>query len=229
MKPQYIVIHTGINFITIPVPIITHQSYLAFQQAILANGLEYVRAENPKGRIILTREAPSPLQIVVSLLDQVGQILIVAQPKRSLELFIQEAEAAIEAFKTVWPEQYRQIITSEGTIRQLYETTSEHAFQELWENRLGQPTQSLATFERPIRGGGLRFVMDPLPDDDKPTRIEIKIESFLRDTTKIFVETQFVWPKATIPGTPFNVRERLGQINSYSEKQVYAFLSGETK
>lgn len=82
----------GINFITIPAPLVTHQSYLAFQQAIHANGLDYVRAENPENRILVKRDTPSPLHITVNLLDQqVGQFLVVApNPKTSLNLFIQE-------------------------------------------------------------------------------------------------------------------------------------------
>ncbi|MFQ5615078.1 MAG: hypothetical protein ACE5GO_01250 [Anaerolineales bacterium] len=232
MKPHSrYVIHVGINFITIPAPVITPLSALSFQQAIIANGLEFVSAENPKNKIILTRESPSPLQITVSMLEpQVGQILVVApNPKGSLKLFIQEMEAALKAFETVWPAQNRQIIKSDATLRELHETTSQHAFQELWEKRLGQPTQSLAVFERPIRGGGLRFVMDPLPNEDEPVRIEVKIESFLGDTTKIFVETQFIWLKPTSPGTPIEPGERLSQMNAYIEKQVHSFLSGEDK
>jgi len=161
---------------------------------------------------------------------QVGQILVVApNPKGSLNLFIQEMEAALKAFEAVWPAQNRQVIKSDATLRELHETTSQHAFQELWEKRLGQPTQSLAVFERPIRGGGLRFVMDPIPNEDEPVQIEVKIESFLGDTSKIFVETQFIWLKPTAPGTPIEPGERLSQMNAYIEKQVHRFLSGENK
>ena len=225
------VTHLGINFITIPVPVISHQTNLLFQQAVISHGLEFIRTENPKNQIVLTRESPSPLQVTVSVLEpQVGQVLVVApNPKVSLELFIQEAEAALEAFEEVWSAQGRQIIRCDATIRELHETTSKHAFQELWEQRLGQSSQALATFGRPIRGGGLRFVMDPLPNETEPIQIEVKIESFLRDTTKIFVESQFIWSMPTPPGTPLDVRGRLSQMNSYIQSQVYSFLSGETK
>lgn len=221
----------GINFITIPAPLVTHQSYLAFQQAIHANGLDYVRAENPENRILVKRDTPSPLHITVNLLDQqVGQFLVVApNPKTSLNLFIQELEASLKAFKSVWPSDNRQIIKSDATIRALYETTSEHAFQELWEKRLNQPTQALALFERPIRGGGLRFVLEPSPNEDEPVQIEVKIESYLKDTTKIFVETQFIWIKPTAPGTPINPEKRLLLLNDYIENQVHKFLKGENK
>lgn len=172
------IIHAGINFLTIPVPVISSQTLLAFQQAVLTNGLEFTRVEAPKNMISLLRDAPYPLQIAVSALEpQMGQFLVVTPQPRGIELFIQEAEAATQAFESVWPAANRQIIHTDATIRELYETTSPHAFQELWENRLGQPPQSLAAFGRPIRGGGLRFVMDPI-QEPLPVQIEVKISPF---------------------------------------------------
>lgn len=229
MKTQSrVIIHSGINFISIPVPLVTNQTFLAFQQAVISHGLEYNRVEAPKNTISLIRDTPSPLQITVSALEtQVGQLLIVApQPKGPLDLFIKEAEAAVEAFETIWSSSNRQIVHADATIRQLYETTSQHAFKELWENRLGQPPQALSAFGRPIRGGGLRFVMDPV-QEDLPVQIEVKIESFLLDTTKIFVETQFTWPVPSAPQSPFNVKERIEKMNDYIETHVQPFISGE--
>ncbi len=231
MKTQSrVIIHVGINFLSIPVPLIAPQTLLAFQQAVLAQGLEYNRVEAPKNTILLLRDTPYPLQVSVSAQEsQVGQLLIISpQPKGSLDLFIKEAEAAVQAYESVWPASNRQIVRADATIRDLYETTSQHAFQELWENRLGQPSQALSAFGRPIRGGGLRFVMDPVAED-LPVQIEVKIESFLLDTTKIFVETQFTWPIPPVPQAPFNVRERLEKMNSYIETHVQPFISGEKK
>ncbi|MBI5841126.1 MAG: hypothetical protein HZB19_13600 [Chloroflexi bacterium] len=231
MKTQSrVIIHAGINFLSIPVPLIVPQTLLAFQQAVMTQGLEYNRVEAPKNTISLIRDTPYPLQVSVSAQEsQVGQLLIVTpQPKGSLDLFIKEAEAAVQAYESVWPAPNRQIVRADATIRDLYETTSQHAFQELWETRLGQPSQALSAFGRPIRGGGLRFVMDPVAED-LPVQIEVKIESFLLDTTKIFVETQFTWPVPPAPQSPFNVRGRLEKMNSYIEAHVQPFISGEKK
>ena len=226
MKPQSRhIIHLGINVITIPAPIITRQSSLMFQQAILSSGLDFTKVENRENQIVLVREIPAHLQMAVSSLEsQAGQLLVVSN-QGPLSLFIQETEAVITAFENVWPATNRQIIKGDSTIRELYETTSDHAFQELWEKRLKQPSELLGTFGRPIRGGGLRFVMDPLPQEDDPVLIEVKIESFLQDTTKIFVETQFTWLKPTLPGSKIEAKEWLERINSYIEKEVQAFLS----
>ncbi len=231
MKPESrVIVFAGINFITVPAPVISHATVLAFQQAIVTNGLEFVKVENPKNSIVITRDAPSPLQITVNVLEpQVGQVLIVApQPKGTQEIFIQEAEAVIRAFESVWPAQNRQIIKADATIRELYQTTSQHAFQELWEERLGQTPKALGAFGRPIRGGGLRFVLDPV-QEEMPCQIEIKLESFLRDTTKVFVEIQFNWPVITQPGSPFGVREHLLQVTDFIEHQLNAYLTGETQ
>src|SRR5574341_249480 len=84
----------------------------------------------------------------------------------------------------------------------------------------------LGVFGRPIRGGGLRFVMDPV-NEELPAQIEVKVESFLSDTTKVFVETQFTWPIPAAPGTSFNVCERIESMDSYIEAHVQPFISGE--
>lgn len=229
MKSQSrVIIHAGINFISVPAPLISQQTILAFQQAIISHGLEYNRMETPKNTIVLFRDAPYPLQIsVLSHESQVGQLLVVTpQPKGTLDLFISEAEAAIQAYESVWQAANRQIVRADATIRMLYETTSQHAFQELWESRLGQPTQALSIFGRPVRGGGLRFVLNPV-NEDMPNQIEIKIESLLSDTTKIFVETQFTWPIPAAAGVSFQVKERIDGMKAYIDSHVEPFISGE--
>lgn len=232
MKPHSgRLIHVGINFLTIPTSSISNQTSIQFQQAIIAQGLEFQRLERAESQLVVLRETPSPLQIRVGPPDpgnpQFGQVLIIAEnPNTPFDLFLKETEAALEAFNDVWGAPNRQIIHCDGNIRMLYETTSQHAFQELWEKRLGQPAQALGAFGRPIRGGGLRFVMDPLPDEADPTQIEVKIESFLMDTSKIFVETVFTWRALSTPGVPFNARGRLEQMNHYVDKEVSSFISG---
>ena len=231
MKPgSRRIIHIGINFITAPSPVIDPQSYLEFQRAVLSWGLEFTQVAHQENKIIVMRQVPTPLQLTISVLGpQVGQLLIVApRLERSLEAFIQEAEAAVEAFLATWPVQNRQIISCDVTLRSLYETTREHAFKELWEDRLGQSPHSLAVFGRPVLGGGLRLVMPTLPEEQESVQIEVKIESYLKDTNSIFVETQFTWPQPAMPGSPFDPRERLLRVDAYIENQVLAFILGES-
>jgi len=223
-------IHMGINFIVSPTPIINRQTYLDFQNSLDQCSVEFTNAarqDSQQGhQIAITRAGPRPLQIVVvaSTLQPVGQLLILATPEpgRTLEYFIQEAEHVVEAFQTTWPIPHRQIIKRDVALRDLYETTSEHAFQEIWQDQLGQTVNSLAAFDRLVLGGGLRFVMPP--QRDKPAQIEVKIESYLKDSSKLFVETQFAWHEPMPPGAPFDPRERLLEANSYIENHILAFM-----
>jgi hypothetical protein len=141
------------------------------------------------------------------------------------ELFIAETEAVAKAFQIVWPAEKRQLIGADATIRELHETSDDHAFKEIWETRLGQPASSLLAFDKPIRGGGLRFVLDPIPEEEDPVQVEIKIESFFQNTNKIYLETIFRWLH---PSGTFDVRERLSRMNEYINLHIMKFLRGES-
>ncbi len=221
-------IHLGINFLTLPRPVLSQQSMLAFQQAILNNGLEFSRIEYQDDRITIIREAPSPLKISVIASNQpIGQIIVIApKPKTPLSLFIKEACAGISAFEDVWGSPNRQVLGGDSTFRELNETTSQHAFQELWENRLGQQAKTLAVFGRPVRGGGLRFVLDPHPDDLETSQMEVKVESYLGDSTKIYVEIQSRWHYAN-PQITFDVEEKLTEVETFLADKVHRFIEGD--
>lgn len=221
-------IHLGINFIISPQPVLSKRRMLAFQQAILNNGLEYSGLKQKGDRIILIRETPSPLNIsVISSNQAIGQIIVTApKPKSPLSLFIKEARAGISAFKDVWGTSNLQVIGGDATFRELNETASQHAFQELWESRLGQQAKSLAVFGRPLRGGGLRFVLDPQPNDIEASQVEVRIESFLGDSTKIYVEVQSRW-RYPQTRSSFDVEEKLNEVNTFLEEKVHRFITGE--
>ncbi|MGQ9625280.1 MAG: hypothetical protein ACUVV0_00030 [Anaerolineae bacterium] len=221
-----VTIHMGVNFLVSPMPTIDKQSNLTFQQSLVMHGIDFTKVEFKEREIVVVREAPTRLNIKVAAVGPaIGQLLIVApQPGSYLELFIKEAEAIVKAFDSTWPAKSRQIISSDATIRDLYETSAEHAFKELWETRLRQSPDSLAVLGRPVLGGGLRFVMPPRPDESEPVQIEVKIESFLRDTKKIYVETQFTWPHPMPPGVPLDPSSRLKQVDNYIESKVISFM-----
>jgi hypothetical protein len=232
MKPgSRKLIHVGINYIISPPPVINPQSFLKFQEALVSCSLDFTNSgrqeQQYERRIEITRNTP-PLQILIiaSTKQPVGQLLIIApHPARTVEYFIQETEQVVEAFEGTWETPHRQIMKRDITIRDLYEATSDHAFQELWEERLGQSLGSLSSFG-PIHGGGLRFVIPPQPN--RPAQIEIKIESYLQDSSKIFAETQFTWPMPTEPGVSLDPRNRLLEAEDYAKKQVLSFIMGDT-
>jgi len=226
------IIHMGINFIVAPPPVIDARMHVTFQNSLISSGIEFTNTAHVERQIEVVREEQHPLRVLVSRQSQapVGQLLIVAPyPARPLELFAKEAEAVAKAYCDTWPTKPIQVISRDVTIRDLYQTTDEHAFQELWEMRLRQRPEALAAFGRPVLGGGLRFVMPPVPNEPEPTEIEVKIESYLRNPRMMFVEVQFKWPQPTPPGEEFDPTKRLQEVNSYIENQVMSFIMGEAR
>jgi hypothetical protein len=225
------IIHMGINYHTVPMPAIDQQNNLRFQQFLLKTGVDITSGRIEQNSIVIERPAPRPLiiqMIVQAARPNIGQVLIVAPTSQQpLQQFINEVGAALDAFEQAWPSPNRQILACDVTLRCLYESTSDHAFQEIWEKRLSQPPDSLKALNRNVLGGGLRFVMPPQAGDPEPVQIELKIESFLRNTKKVFIETQFLWPGPKPPGAAFSPEDRLRQVNEYIEKHVHAFMRGD--
>jgi hypothetical protein len=218
-------IHYGVNFVFAPQPVLDKNKFLDLQKALMDCGVEYSKANiQNDGTMHLTKES-GPFDITIKKAGpQVAQFLFLAtQPGFSLDLFIKNAEATAKAIGRVWPGA-RQIIARDATMRTLFETTSEHAFKELWESRLQQRIESLSLLGRPVLGGGLRFVMPPVQGEPDPVVIEVKIESFLQDSKKIFVETQMNWPQPTPPTVSFDPNQRLTQLRDYVQNSVVPFI-----
>ena len=224
MHPEGRTHHVGINYILSPPPDIDKKYYLDFQRALVDEGIDFDSGGDTPEIHIERKTPPLQIRVLASKEAPVGQLLIIApRPDRAPDAFGKEAEAIVRAFKNTWRTSM-QILSCDSTIRYLYETTGEHAFQELWETRLKQPKASLNTLSKPVLGGGLRFVMPPIPGEPDPTQIEVKIESYLQDSRKIFVEVEFKWPQPKAADTPFDPMNRLMIVENYIEKQVKPFI-----
>ena len=221
-------LHMGINYVTLPMLAIDEQNYLSFRQALHRGGIEVNSSVRRKDRIVIRRDPPFPLEIsliVQSPQPEIGQILIVApDPERTVKTFAGEVNAILEAFQHTRPASNRQILSCDVTLRFLYPSDSDHAFQEIWEKRLHQPKDALNILGSKVLGGGLRFVLPPQSDDPSPAQVELKIESFLRDSTKIYVETQFLWKEQNPLAASFSPQDRLMQADNYVKNQVHTFM-----
>lgn len=223
-------IYMGINFIIVPKPRVNVQTNLRFQQSLIEQGIEFTNVKFQEDEIIIERHVSPPLVIRVVAKDPAIGQLVVMVPKAGSEpeMFIREAEAVVSAFHATWPTQ-RQIVSTDVTFRDLYETSAEHAFQELWGGLLGQPDEVLDILGWSILGGGLKFVVPPRLDDPEPVEIELNIESYLQDTRKIWVRTIFRWIQPMPPGAPLDPRSRLDQVDGYIEKSVIPFMMRRAK
>lgn len=220
-----ILLHMGINYVVAPPPQIDQRRFLAFQTALLDKGIDYGEAKYTERDISLTRTEPS-LQVRIVIPEaRVGQLLIVA-PKsgEGIDLFGMQAEEIVEAFGGTWPD-VRQVVASDCTLRYLYQSDQNHAFQEIWEQRLNQSAQLLEVFGAPVSGGGLRLVIAPSPVEANPAEVDLKIESFLQDPSKVFLEVQYKWPQKQPPDSPFDPRARLQEVDRFIDEKVLAFMN----
>ncbi|MCL4554712.1 MAG: hypothetical protein M1565_06230 [Actinobacteria bacterium] len=122
-------------------------------------------------------------------------------------------DLAVGAFEESWGSP-QQIVSKDVTLRYLYSISGSHAFQYLWEERLGQSDSDLAGLGGAVLGGGLRFVMPRTPG--RRCQIELKIESFLRDSEKLFIETVFTWTERDSPGARMYAGDVLKEVRDYA-------------
>lgn len=228
MHPEGIPLHVGINYMVFPTPEINKPKLIDFQNALVNAGINFNKSEDLEREIqVIGKTPPLVIRVIANDDAPVGQLLILAShPNRTPDDVAREAEAIVDAFGTTWKSP-KQILSCDCAIRYLYETSEDHAFKELWRIRLQQPEDSLDLLGRPVLGGGIRFVMPPIQDEEDPVQIEVKIESYLQDTKKIFVEAHFKWqPKPS--GLSFSATSRIKTVDKYIENEVRRFITGET-
>jgi hypothetical protein len=216
--------HFGVNFVFAPAPNIDGAHSRRFLEALAQGGLEFTGTSSQPNTFAAQRAQP-PLQVqLMQPGPPVGQLAILAPlPARTLEEFIDEAESVVQAFGQVWPGDY-QVVNRDSTVRHLYAVESDHAFEYLWERRLGLPSDQLAAFGRPILGGGLRLVVPPDPANDESAGIEVKIESLLADSRKLYVDVQLTWPRPS--NARMAPRELLEEVQRIATNEVVAFITG---
>lgn len=199
---------------------------LDFQKALLDRELEFSSITYGGRSCQLSRKEQSPLDVkLASVGPQVSTMAIWSElPLHGRELLCKEAEAICQAYYETWVERPCQILRRDATIRHLYSCGC-HAFQFLWEKRLGQVEKDIEHLGgRPLLGGGLRLVLPAV--EDHPEHIEVKIESFLQESEKMFIETLFVWPLPSILDNADKLapKELLETVEKYATNEVCNFI-----
>ena len=203
-----------------------------FEKALLGNGLDFGQTLSRDNAFTLIRTQPSHLQIKLeSPGPQVVSLLVLANnPQYEREMFERDAEAVTQAFLQTWPAEHYQILTVNSKSHHLYSARGP-AFQYIWEERLGQTPEDFRLLGgRPVAGGGLRLVMPPhAAGGGEPTSIDVRVESFLREPNKIFIETAFTWPKPRVVGSEqgFDPPRYVEETERFAAEEVWAFLTRE--
>lgn len=201
---------------------------LEFQKLLAENQLDFSQTRFGDGGFSLIRADPGSFIVnITSPAPKVTSLSISSERGAGLEIFCREAEAVCRAYRSVWTGEQVQILKCTATVRQLYSCT-EHAFKYLWEERLGQKPEDFKHLgARPVLGGGLRLIMPPIKGDQEPLQIEVKVESFFRESGKMFIETVFVWPMPRLlnAGEQFDPKVRLAGVEQYSITKVCDFIT----
>jgi hypothetical protein len=204
---------------------------LAFLQklAIPERGITFQQTQQQPNALALVRGNP-PLTVNLSLpgapqgATGIAQLAIISSPPQvSADEFSDSAEDVLSAYQEVWASP-AQLIMRDCVVRYLYEMPSGHAFQYLWEERLHQSADTLAAFERPILGGGLRFVMPPRDLQEEPA-LDVKIESYFQNPKQLFVEVSARWGPGQ--GAGLDPTGMLSATNDFVNGPVMNFLQSE--
>lgn len=219
-------IHAGVNFVLAPF-VFDRRSCASFQDLISEIDPNLAQFNYGPNEFQAARQSPTPFVIkVLASGPQVGQLVMLSTQVPSRDAFNTEADYVAEAFAKVWA-MPKQILACDATMRDLYETSSEHAFIELWEKRLHQTAADLQLFGRPVLGGGMRFVMPPMTPTEPV--IELKMESLLHDARKLYFEAQFIWQKPSDIGEMLEASSRLLQVDDFLKNKVVKFImEGQT-
>lgn len=229
-------IHLGVNFILAPAPDVSSSRHLEFQGALAAEKVEFTKTARVGPQAVLVREeGPKRFQVQFGPLPNqpapVGQLLMIATANAaspaveagvSDKVFNTEASVVTDVFYKVWTER-RQVVGRDATLRFLIDSGAQHALQYLWETRFSQQKGSLNVFGRPVLGGGLRFMLPLTPEHEEI--VEIKVESFLADPSKIFLETTLKWPKP-LTEEKMDPESMVSALNAYTDEHVIPFLMG---
>lgn len=201
-----------------------------FEKALLENGLDFAQTQTRDNSFTLIRTQPSHLQVKLdSPGPQVVSLLVLtSNPQYEREMFSRDAEAVTHAFSKTWPADHYQVLTVTSKIHHLYSAQT-HAFQYLWEERLGQSPEDFRLLgQRPVAGGGLRLIMPPhAVEGGEPTSIEVRVESFLREPQKVFIETAFTWPRPRVirPDQDFEPQRYIDITEQFAAEEVWNFLT----
>ncbi|MHC4503761.1 MAG: hypothetical protein ACYTFI_10680 [Planctomycetota bacterium] len=194
-----------------------------FEGELASAGLEFDMRETPPNALVFVRtKNDKNLQLRIAVPGPgVAQIILVApNPGVAFGAFGREAESACKAMAKVWPK-VKTVVHREVTIRHLYDAEGKHAFKFLWEKRLGQKSEDLSVFGR-VLGGGIRLVVPPTRQ--QPTQLNIRVESYLKDSRKIFVEVQCHWPSPVPIEEGLKPQELLDEADKVIDKKVVKFI-----
>lgn len=198
----------SVGFLVAPALELSDERFAALRSRLDEEGIRFEQAEQQDNAVFLLRQQPSTLHVQVTNgslpgpeAPPVTQFVVVTAVSQEAAAsspteFADVAHEITDIARDVWPEM-EHVLGWSTALRAIFASSTEHSFQYLWEQRLGQPADSLALFARPIVGGGMRVLLAPGAGPDEQFQVEIKVESLLEDPRQLYLELDL---GSTAPG-----------------------------
>lgn len=224
-----------VGFLIGPALTLDEERIAAFRARLEEEDIRFDHFEHVDSTVVLARNAPSSLQVQI-VSGQVGnaaepvpvtQIVIATvvgqeSPVAAVAEFAEAAHEVTDVARDLWPEMEYVLGWNTG-VRSLFAASTEHSFQYLWEQRLGQDTQELSVFGRPILGGGLRLMFPPGQAEGDQYQAEVRVESFLEDVRRLYVELNLAHGNPE-PINTLNPTVLIQATEAFMEERLLPFL-----
>ncbi|HEX2189608.1 MAG TPA: hypothetical protein VHG51_11950 [Longimicrobiaceae bacterium] len=230
-------IQFNVGFLVGPALELDEQRFAAFRSRLEEEDIRFEHAEQGDSTAVLTRLSPSSLQVQLASgqagggpepvpVTQVVVATAIGQdvPVASVADFADAAHEVTDVLRDVWPE-IEFVLGWNAGVRALFAASTEHSFQYLWEQRLRQPTEELSVFGRPVLGGGLRLVFPPVQEEGEQHQAEVRVESFLEDVRRIYVEVNLA-SGSPEPVSAMNPTALVQATEEFLVGRVLPFLGG---
>ena len=228
-------IQLTVGFLIGPALELNEERIAAFRARLEEEDIRFEHAEHADQTLVLARGAPSSLQVQI-VSGQVGagpepvpvtQIVIATAIGQDVTVaavadFADAAHEVTDVARDVWPEM-EYVLGWNTSVRSLFASSTEHSFQYLWEQRLGQDTQELSVFGRPILGGGLRLMFPPGQEEGEHYQAEVRVESFLEDVRRLYVEVNLAHGNPE-PINALNPTTVIQATEAFMDERVLPFL-----
>lgn len=232
-------------------PQMKREDNLKFYDSLTAQGIDFPTFEQKKEEIILQNVGVSGprnvMRVSVGHFGDKFRLLVLEDfPSRSMEIFLQIADASWKVFREVWKPPEQGLVLAEVTLHYTAAAKGGNATEYLLRSCLRLPKEALTSLERRLSGVGIRLVgpVEVVPDNVKiplsNADFNMHIETLLEDPSRLYLQVTTKWPSLPLPaarrpadakGMPSFLNPEcrepswyLKEVNSFVTNQITKFL-----
>lgn len=183
---------------------------LQFYDKLTAQGVDLPTFEQKENQIILQNAGVGGPRNVLRVHvghfgDKFRLFVLEDYPSKSMEIFLQTADASWRVFREVWKDREQGLALTEVTLRYTAAVKGGDATNFLLNNCLRVPKESLASLKRKLAGVGLRLVSPvEIPNEGATIPLSnadfnVNVETLLEDPSLLYFQLTAKWPSLPLP------------------------------